>query len=76
MIIGSCGPHRPQEGSHMEPHSAPISAPIRDTPLHRELRSRILIQYSILRDNPDYVYNPSALTDYVSYDPGILLSMT
>jgi hypothetical protein len=60
----------------MEPHSAPISAPIRDTPLHRELRSRILIQYSILRDNPDYVYNPSALTDYVSYDPGILLSMT
>ena len=60
----------------MEPHSAPISAPIRDTPLHRELRLRILIQYSILRDNQDYVYNPSALTDYVSYDPGILLSMT
>jgi len=60
----------------MEQHSALIPSSLRQTQLHRELRSKILIQYSILRDHENYVYNPAALSDYLSSDPGVLLSIT
>jgi hypothetical protein len=60
----------------MEQHSALIPSPHRDTQLHRELRSKIMIQYVILRDHENYVYNPSSLSDYLCSDPGVLLSIT
>jgi hypothetical protein len=54
----------------MEPPTALThTSPIHQTQRHQELRSRILLQYTILRDNQDYVYNPPALSDYLSYDP-------
>ncbi|MDD1639433.1 MAG: hypothetical protein LUP93_03010 [Methanomicrobiales archaeon] len=52
-----------------------IPYPHRNTQLHHELRSRILIQYLILRDHEHYVYNPAALSDYLASDPAILLSI-
>jgi len=52
-----------------------IPHPHRNTQLHHELRSRILIQYLILRDHQHYVYNPAALSDYLASDPAILLSI-
>jgi hypothetical protein len=54
----------------MEPPTALTHTPaIHDTQRHQELRSRILLQYTILRDHQSYVYNPSSLSDYLSYDP-------
>jgi len=59
----------------MEQPPAYLPATHRNTQLHRELRSKILIQYSILRDHENYVYNPSSLSAYLSFDPGVLLSI-
>ena len=73
-MLRAIPPH--QERSEMEQHSALIPYPHRNTQLHRELRSKILIQYTILRDHENYVYNPSTLSDYLCYDPGVLLSIT
>jgi len=56
-------PHLPT----LEPiHHARIP---REARSRQELRSLIQIQYSFLRDQKDYVYNPSALSEYYSYDP-------
>lgn len=59
------------------PHLAPVRnvSPSRGIQSSHELRSLIQIQYSFFRDHRDYVYNPSALAEYYSYDPwkGLML---
>ena len=56
----------------MEPHmTATHQSSSHQTYLRSMLRTKILIQYSILSENRDYMYNPTSLIDYLSYDPGM-----
>lgn len=63
---------------HAELPHIPPPVPVNQAglpPFRHELRSIIQIQYSFFRDHRDYVYNPSALAEYYSYDPwkGLML---
>ena len=57
------------------PAPGELTAPPSGVQTPQELRSLIQIQYSFFQSHSDYVYNPSALSEYYSYDPwqGLML---